>query len=176
MNGFSIAIPRSRPLSPFMTAYFSPLTRIPKVTCRRARSARGRPPPTSSRTACCSASAACGTPRGAACSLSALIALRLAFTSMPNSSAALRPRIWFLIVVGQFGIAVLRAQFVRHLQPRIRSIWLCGLPPQMESVPHRIWSAPAAWIIWPSMCRQTVGLGVRASWLKVPAQLEVDGF
>ena len=60
-------------------------------------------------------------------------------------------------LVGQFRVTVLLDQLVFDFSRRRRSIWLCGLPFQIESVPHKIWSAPATWIIWASMCMQTSG-------------------
>ncbi len=124
---------------------------------RPGRSAAGRRRPRPSRTACCSGLGSYRCSSRSWLSLSALIAFRAAFGSMPKSLAAFRPRIWSLISSVSCGILVLLDQVVGDLSRRSRSIWLCGLPFQIESVPQRMWSAPATWTIWPSMCMQVVG-------------------
>ncbi len=90
-------------------------------------------------------------------SLSALIACRFAFGSMPNNFAALSPRILSLISSVNSGYLyfLMNSSFITSL--RRRTIWLCGLPPQMESVPHRMRSGPATCSICPSMCRHICG-------------------
>ena len=89
---------------------------------------------------------------------------------MPNSFAAFRPRIWSLTSSVSSGYLYFSISSSAIFSRRSRSIWLCGLPFQIESVPHRMWSAPATWIICPSMCRHVVGLRRREScWNVLPS-------
>ncbi len=83
--------------------------------------------------------------------------MRCAFASTPKTRAAFSPKICSF--TGRVSAAYLcfSISAAGISKRRNASICHCGVPYQIESVPHSTWSAPKASTICPSRCAQAAG-------------------